>query len=345
MPMKFGHPEYIYLLWLIPLLVVFYIVAFRRKRKAMAAFGELPLMEKLTAHVSRRAPRWKSVTFILGVFFLILALLRPQFGTKLEVVRRRGLDIMVVLDVSLSMLAQDIKPSRLAHAKYDIGRLIDHLRGDRIGIVAFAGKSFVQCPLTMDYGAAKMFLDALNVGTIPVPGTAIGGAIRTATGAFNIKERKYKVIILLTDGEDLTQSDPENAAREAAKEGVRIYTIGIGTQQGTLIPLIDKQGAFEGYKKDRKGSIVKTKLVQEPLFQIAELTGGQYYRARPDGIEMDKVFDDISHLEKRELQSKRYTQYKERFQYPLLVAVVLLTVEVLLSERRRGKEMRRGQFV
>lgn len=343
--MRFSHPEYVHLLWLIPLLVVFYVVAFRRKRKEMAAFGDPQLMEKLTAHVSRRTQRWKSVAFVLGVFFLILTLLRPQFGTKLEVIRRSGLDIMVVLDTSLSMLAQDIKPSRLAHAKYEIGRLIDRLDGDRIGIVAFAGESFVQCPLTMDYGAAKMFLDALNVATIPVPGTAIGDAIRKATGAFNIKERKYKVIILLTDGEDLTQSDPVKAAREAAQEGVRIYTIGMGTRRGELIPLTDEQGVFEGYKKNRKGSIVKTKLVEEPLFQIAELTGGKYYRVRPGSMEMDKVFEDISQLEKRELESKEYTQYKERFQYPLLVAVVLLTVEILLSERRRVKEVWRGRFV
>lgn len=343
--MQFGHSEYVHLLWLMPLLVVFYIVAFRRKQRATAVFGNRLLMEQLTAHVSRRAQRWKSVAFFLGVFFLILTLLRPQFGTRLEVIRRSGLDIMVVLDTSLSMLAQDIKPSRLEHAKYEIGRFIDRLRDDRIGLVAFAGESFAQCPLTTDYGAAKMLLDVLNVGTIPVPGTAIGEAIRTATGAFHIKERQYKVMILLTDGEDLTQSDPVDAAKEAAKEGVRIYTIGIGTRQGELIPLTDEQGVFEGYKKDRKGSIVKTMLVEGTLSQIAEWTGGKYYRIRPDGATLDKVFEDIAQLEKRELESKEYTQPKERFQYPLMVAVILLTVEVLLSERRRVKEPWRGRFV
>jgi Ca-activated chloride channel family protein len=189
----------------------------------------------------------------------------------------------------------------------------------------------------MDYGAVKMLLDVINVGTVPTPGTDIGEAIRKARGAFNIRERKYKVIILLTDGEDLTQSDPVDAAREAAKDGVRIYTIGIGTRQGELIPLADDHGTFERYKKDREGSIVKTRLVEEPLFQIAELTGGKYYRVHATGsrTEMDSVLEDISELERRELESKEYTQYRERFQVPLMVAVVLLMVEVFLPERRR----------
>ena len=334
--MRFANPTAFHLLWLIPVLIVFYVVAFRRKKRAIAIFGDLELMRTLTESVSSKKQVWKVVLNVLGVLFLIFALTRPQFGTKLEQIVRSGLDIMVVLDTSLSMLAEDIKPSRLERAKHEMGRLIERLSGDRIGIVAFAGESFVQCPLTMDYGAAKMLLDVLNTGTIPVPGTAIGGAIRKAAKAFNIKERKYKAIVLLTDGENL-EGDPVEAAKAAAEEGVRIYAVGLGTLSGEVIRLKDEKGRFTGYKKDRGGSIVKTKLGEATLEDIASRTGGKYYRATATRSIADQLYEDLSKLEKRELESKEYAQYQERFQIFLFVAIFLLSMETLLSDRRKNK--------
>jgi len=334
--MRFATPTAFHLLWLIPILIVFYVVAFRHKKRAMARFGDLELMRTLTASVSAKKQVWKVVLNVLGVLFLILALARPQFGMKLEQIVRSGLDIMVILDTSLSMLAEDVKPSRLERAKYEMGRLIEHLSGDRIGVVAFAGESFVQCPLTMDYGAAKMLLDVLNTGTIPVPGTAIGQAVEKAAKAFNIKERKYKAIVLLTDGENL-EGDPIEAAKAAAEEGVRIYAVGLGTHSGEVIRLKDEKGRFTGYKKDRGGSIVKTKLDEKTLEEMASATGGKYYRATASRSVADQIYEDLSKLEKRELESKEYAQYQERFQVFLFVAILLLGMEILLSDRRKSK--------
>ncbi|MCK5734317.1 MAG: VWA domain-containing protein, partial [Candidatus Latescibacteria bacterium] len=217
-----------------------------------------------------------------------------------------------------------------------MGRLIERLSGDRIGVVAFAGDSFVQCPLTMDYGAAKMLLDVLHTGTIPVPGSAIGGAIGKAAQAFNIKDRKYKAIVLLTDGENL-EGDPVEAAQAAAKEGVRIYAVGLGTYSGEVIRLKDEKGRFTGYKKDRGGSIVKTRLDEKTLEEMAGATRGKYYRASTSASVADQIYEDLSKLEKRELESKEYAQYQERFQYFLFVAILLFGLEALLSDRKRDK--------
>ncbi|MCK5119579.1 MAG: VWA domain-containing protein, partial [Candidatus Latescibacteria bacterium] len=334
--MRFAEPTAFHLLWLIPILIVFYLVAFRRKKRAMALFGELALMRALTESVSTKKQIWKVVLNGLGVLFLIFALARPQFGMKLEQIKRSGLDIMVVLDTSLSMLAEDVKPNRLERAKYEMGRLIERLSGDRIGVVAFAGDSFVQCPLTMDYGAAKMLLDVLHTGTIPVPGSAIGGAIGKASKAFNIKDRKYKAIVLLTDGENL-EGDPVEAAQAAAKEGVRIYAVGLGTYSGEVIRLKDEKGRFTGYKKDRGGGIVKTRLDEKTLEEMAGATRGKYYRASTSASVADQIYEDLSKLEKRELESKEYAQYQERFQYFLFVAILLFGLEALLSDRKKKR--------
>jgi Ca-activated chloride channel family protein len=334
--MRFAAPTAFHLLYLIPILIVFYVVAFRRKKRAIAIFGDPELMRTLTESVSSKKQIWKVALNVLGVLFLILALARPQFGMKLEQIKRSGLDIMVVLDTSLSMLAEDVKPSRLERAKYEMGRLIERLSGDRIGVVAFAGESFVQCPLTMDYGAAKMLLDVLHTGTIPVPGSVIGGAIGKAAKAFNIKDRKYKAIVLLTDGENL-EGDPVEAAQAAAKEGVRIYAVGLGTHSGEVIRIKDEKGRFTGYKKDRGGSIVKTRLDEKTLEEMAGVTRGKYYRASTSSSVADQIYEDLSKLEKRELESKEYAQYQERFQYFLFVAILLFGLEALLSDRKRKR--------
>jgi Ca-activated chloride channel family protein len=252
--------------------------------------------------------------------------------------KREGVDIVIALDCSHSMLAQDFKPSRLEKAKQEMNGLISRMRGDRVGLVAFAGVAFIQCPLTLDYSAAGMFLDIMDENLIPRPGTAVGDAIRTSIAAFNQKERKYKVLILLTDGED-HGSDPLKAAEEAAAEGIRIYTIGIGSVQGEPVPVKNKRGMVTGYKKDREGSVVVSKLDQTTLQKIALTTGGKYYHATSGEMELEKIYSEISKMEKKELEGKLMTQYEDRYQIFIFLAIVCLTIEFLLSERRGRKSV------
>ncbi|MCK4385594.1 MAG: VWA domain-containing protein [candidate division Zixibacteria bacterium] len=339
--MKVAQVDFIYvLLILLPLLIVFYWFVFRMKRRAKERFGNLGLVEKLSLSFSPKKQRWKVALILLGTLFLLFSLARPQLGTKLTLMKREGVDIVIAMDVSFSMMAEDIRPNRLEKAKQEVNGLIGRMRGDRVGLVAFAGVPFVQCPLTLDYSAAKMFLDIIDVNLIPQPGTAIGDAIRTSIGAFNQKERKYKVLILLTDGED-HDSDPLGAAEEASKEGIRIYTIGIGSVQGEPIPIKDNRGRVTGFKKDKEESVVVSKLDEVTLQKIALISGGKYYHATSGEMELDKIYDEISKMEKKELEGKLLTQYEDRYQYFLLVSVILLSIEFLLSEKRSKKAVDR----
>ena len=339
--MRFAEPQYFSLFVLVPALIVFYWWAFRRKRQALARFGNLDLVAKLMAATSSGRQAFKAGVMAVGLIFLILAAAQPQFGTKTEVVRRVGVDIIVALDTSLSMLAEDIRPNRLERAKTEVGALIDRLKGDRIGIVAFAGQAFVQCPLTLDHGAAKLFLDAVDTGLIPVQGTAIGEAIRVATRAFDRKQKKHKALILVTDGEDF-EGDPLKAAREAMEEGVTIYAIGVGTREGELMPV--RGGGAVDYLRDRKGNIVKSRMNETALEKLALISDGKYYRTSGSGIELGRVYEDVSRMEQRELSSKRMTQFEDRYQYPLLISVACLAAEALLSDRRKLKQEWRGRF-
>lgn len=331
--MQFGEGNLLYLIFLLgPALIVFYLWSFRQKDKALAAFGELSLVKRLMPEVSRKRQKTKAGLIILGTILLILTFARPQYGVKMGKLKRRGIDLIIALDTSLSMNAQDIKPSRFEKAKHQIKVVVDKLRGDRVGLVIFAGQAFMQCPLTSDYSAFKFLLDSVDTQSIPVPGTAIGEAIRVASKGFPQKEFKYKALLLLTDGEDHA-SRPVEAAEEAKKEGVRIFTIGIGSPQGEPIPIFDEQGNITGYKKDKKGEVVMSKLAESTLQKIALVTNGKYYRATPQEFELDKIYDEISGMEKKELESKMFSQYEERFQYPLLGVLLLLIGEFFLPER------------
>lgn len=341
--MEFGNPQFLWLFWLVPVVILFYVISFRRKRKVLQVFGSLELMAKLTPTVSRRKQRLKAILVVVGLSFLLFSLARPQYGKRLRMMRRKGVDIIICLDTSKSMLAEDIKPNRLERAKHELAGLIDELQGDRVGIVAFAGDAFLECPLTLDYGAAKMFLDILDPDIIPTPGTAIGKAIKVALRGFNQKERKYKVMVLLTDGED-QGSDPIKAAKDAYQEGVKIYTVGIGSPQGAPIPLRDEEGRLLEYKKDGKDQTVMSKLDELTLQEIAFLTDGKYYRSTMGGMELDKIYEDLSKLEKKELKSRQYSQYEDRYQYFLIVAILALMAEGLLSDRKRKKEKWEGRF-
>lgn len=342
--LKFENPDLLHLLWGVVFLIVFYIWILKSKKKAMERFGIFESLQKLMQNYSTGKRNFKIALLILSYLFFVLALANPQIGTKLEDVKREGVDIIVALDVSKSMLAEDIKPNRLQKAKHELSQLIDLLQGDRIGLVAFAGIPHVQCPLTLDYSAAKLFLSIIDVGLIPQPGTAIGAAIESAVKAFNTEERKHKVLILITDGES-HESDPLEAATEAEQQGVKIYTIGIGSPQGVPIPEFDNRGRQAGFKKDRSGNVVTTKLDVVTLQKVAYQTGGKFYQATSGEAELDEIYEEISALEKKELTSRQFSQYEDRFQFFLIIGLFLLLLEILISEKKKIKKEWRGRFV
>src|SRR5262245_3694676 len=334
--MHLADPQFLHLLWLLPLLTGFYIWSFRQQRKALLRFAEAGLIGQLVHGVGAGKQKLKVVVFLLFMLFGLFALLRPQWGTKMETVRRTGVDIIVALDTSLSMDTQDVVPGRLEKAKHEIRALIDALQGDRVGLVVFAGSSLVNCPLTIDQNAVKLFLDVVDTQVIPRPGTNIGDAIRRGIQAFDARDRRHKVMILVTDGESL-EGDPQVAAEEAKQAGVLIYSIGIGTAAGEPIPLRDEKGNVTGYKKDEAGSVVVSRLDEESLRQVSGTTGGQYYRATPAEEEVEKIVQAVSGMDKKEFESKVYLTYVDRFQIPLGVALFFIFVESLISDAKPAR--------
>ena len=333
--MHWGAPIYLNFLLLIPALVAFFIFASIRKKKLLEIFGNKDIVQRLSVSKSMAKEKASRILILIASCFLILALARPQIGARLTMTKRQGVDVIIAIDTSSSMMAQDIKPSRLEKAKLEVASLIDKLKGDRVGILTFSGTSFVQCPLTLDYNAAKMFLNIVAPGMMPRPGTAIGDAIDKATRAFVKKQRKHKVLVLLTDGED-HQTKPIEAAKKAKKQGIVIYAIGIGTKKGEPIPLIDESGSVSGYKKDKSGEVVMSRLDDATLQKIALITDGKYYRATGREFELDRIYDEISKMEKKELSNRLFMQHEDRFQYFLAVALILLCIEFAMGDRKRA---------
>jgi Ca-activated chloride channel family protein len=259
---------------------------------------------------------------VCAVFFAALALMGPQMGASTETVHRTGLDVFFAVDTSKSMDADDLQPTRLKRAVMELEEFLETLEGNRAGLIAFAGDAFIECPLTLDYGAVKLFLDVLDTGLIAVPGTDLGWAIDTARKGFGAGDRKGKVLILLTDGEDHGGS-AEDAAKAAAAEGVVIYTIGIGSPQGTVIPVRNDRGEIVEYKKDEKGQVVTSRLDEGLLQKVALATGGKYYRSSTGRMELRRILEDILKMEKKDLGSAQITRYQNRYQYVLLPAFLL----------------------
>lgn len=339
--MHFVRPFFVYIAFLsIPALIIFYYFALKQRKKDISGFGNAALLQKLMDNFSARIYKTKIVLVIIGCFFILIALAGPQIGARMVEVERSGIDILIAIDTSYSMKAEDIKPDRLARAKQELFSFINHVKGDRVGVIIFAGTAFLQCPLTLDYNAAKMFLDIIDTDLIQVQGTAIGDAVRLAAKSFSKKERKHKALILLTDGED-HDSDPSGAANEAKKEGIRIYTIGFGSTSGEPIPMRNDGKSVSGYKKDRKGEVVMSKLDELTLQKIALETGGKYYRSTTGEIEVERIYDDISSMEKKTLQSKMYSQYEDRYQYFLFVGLLCLILEFILSGRRISMKIKK----
>jgi Ca-activated chloride channel family protein len=340
---RFGSSEFLYAFVAVPWLVLFLWYAFRARRRALEGFAEAELVRRLAAMVSRRRQLMKAGLLVATVALLVTALARPQFGTRLETARREGQDIVVALDLSASMLAEDVAPSRLEKAKHAVGRLIDRLEGDRIGLVAFAGDAFVQAPLTVDYAAATMFLNAMEPDLLPVPGTNLGRALQVALDAFDPREEQHRVLIVITDGED-HEGEITEAVDRARDDAVRIYTVGIGSVEGVPIPDIGPDGARRGFQRDENGEVVTTRLDEETLQGIARDTGGKYYRATAGESELDLLGDEIAAMTGRELDAQQFTQFEEQYQIFLGGALLLLFVECFVPERRRMKTRWAGRF-
>lgn len=335
--LRFENPQYLYWLLVLPVMVAVYVLIRLWNKKQFERFASLKLREYLVPMFSPTRANTKFILFTLIIALLIIGAANLQSGSKMEKVKREGIDIFLCVDISNSMHAEDIAPNRLERSKQAIYKLISKLGGDRIGVIVFAGNAYVQLPITTDYSAAKMFLSTVDTDLIPTQGTEIGRAIELAVKSFGESENS-KAIVIISDGEDHENGDAVKAAQEAAKNGIKIYTIGMGLDEGAPIPLYNQYGKRTGYKKDKDGNIVITKLDDHILRQIAEIGDGIYVRASNSNVGLDKIYDDISLAKKSEIESKMFTDYEDRFQWFIGAAIILIIIEILISSGKQRWE-------
>jgi len=331
---RFANPDFLYLLLLLPVVILLYIINEVRKKKALKRLGDINLISGLIPEMSGIRPLIKFVLLLIAVSAGIIMLSRPQFGSKIEDVKKQGVEVIIALDVSNSMLAEDIQPNRLTRAKQAISRLVDNLDNDKIGLIVFAGDAYIQIPITTDYISAKMFLSAINPNIVPKQGTAIGAAINLGVKSFSPGEGKSKAIIIITDGEN-HEDDPVKDAEDAAKAGIVIHTIGIGSTDGVPIPIINN-GKKE-YLKDVDGNTVVTKLDEEILKKIALSTNGNYVRASNSNIGLDEIFAQIKKMKKQDLESTMYTEYNDQFQIFAAITLLMLLIDFIIMERKNRR--------
>jgi len=331
---RFANPEYLYLLLLLPVLIGLFIINQVIRRNSLKKLGESVMINRLLPEISRIRPVIKFIFLLLGISEVIIMLARPQFGSRLEEVKKQGVEVIIALDVSNSMLAEDIQPNRLTRAKQAISKLVDNLGNDKIGLIVFAGDAYTQIPITTDYISAKMFLSTINPDMVPKQGTAIGTAINLAERSFSPGEGKSKAIIIITDGEN-HEDDPVSEAEAASKAGIVIHTIGIGSNEGVPVPVTI--GGKRDYLKDPDGVTVITKLDEEILKKIAISSGGNYIRASNSNIGLDEIFSDIRKMKKDELESTMYTEYNDQFQIFAAIALFILILEIIIMDRKNRK--------
>jgi len=329
---RFAHPEYLNALYLLPILVIIFYLLYKNKNRLLEKFADKELHPVIVSSYSNVKNYIKFGIVLLAFVCLIIAAANPQVGTKLQEVKQTGIDVFILLDVSRSMSAEDIKPNRLEKAKYQISNLIQKLHGDRIGLIIFAGKAYIQFPLTTDYSAAGLFLSAVDVNSVPQQGTSIGSAINLAVESFDSSSTE-KVIITITDGED-HEGDVMDAVDKAVSNGIKIYTIGLGSTGGVPIPVYNSRGDMVGFKKDNEGNSVLTKLDEESLKQIASAGNGEYFRGNNYEDYLDKIYNELSELKKSEFGVKKVTGYEDRFYYFLIPAILLLIIELFISEKK-----------
>jgi Ca-activated chloride channel family protein len=331
---RFASPEYLNLLYIVlPALIAIYWLAGRIHRRSMDRFTSKELREVLSPNKGKYKPLLKFGILSFSLLLIILALANPQVGTKIEEVKQVGIDVYIALDVSLSMTAEDIKPSRLEKAKNEISQLIRRLRGDRIGLIVFSGEAYVQIPLTTDYAAANLFLSAVSVKSVPQPGTAVASAIELAVNSFKGDEGTKKTIIVITDGED-HEGDLKKVVDEAVEKGISIYAIGLGSPTGVPIPVYNQSGFRTAYKRDNKGNVVLTKLDETTLQEITRLGNGKYYRASNTSDELEEIYKDLSKIEETEFGATKITDYEDRFYWFLFPAILLILIEFFIPLTR-----------
>ncbi|OEU52540.1 MAG: hypothetical protein BA861_00470 [Desulfobacterales bacterium S3730MH5] len=330
--MTLAHLWILHFLWLLPVAALALVVYGRQRKKAMERFADPQFLARLTGKEQRRKRFFKSFFLLSALGLMVFALAGPRWGSHYQEVSQKGVDIMILVDVSPSMLVEDVDPSRLERARREIMDFLRVVQGDRVGLVAFSGAAFIQCPLTLDYSALEMFLTMLEPDLLPVPGTDIGAAIETAISSFDFKSETDKVILLITDGEDNEKKGLE-AARKAAAKGIKIFVFGMGETSGGPIPAGDGKG---GFRKDKEGKLILSKLDEEGLRQIASVAGGSYVRSVAGDLDLDMLyFDGIKSKTKAEtVKTGKIKVYEERFSIFLLAAFLLLLTEGLIRERK-----------
>ena len=327
---KIGYPVCLWLFLLLPLLMLFFRRARKQKEEALSQFAAPRFWQHLIIGVNQKRLLLQNRALLVGLFFVTCALAAPQYGFQWETMQRKGIDIIIALDTSKSMLCEDIKPYRLQRVKDELKVMIDKIQGDRVGLVLFAGTSFVHCPLSLDYSACRLFLDEVSVDSIPKGGTDIGGAIKKAVDAFESKEKKHNALVLITDGEDHEQNI-EEALKQAQEKGVKIFVIGIGSTEGAPIPFLNPDGS-KSFVKDKSGNAVLSKLNKTVLQDIALKTKGAYISAVPTDFGLQKIYDqEISKIEEKSLESTKRKRYEHRYQWFLIIGIIFLVLDILLG--------------
>ena len=328
----FAYAQYLLLIFLIPVFFIVQAVLLRIRRNRIRKFGDEKLVSQMMPSYSKSKVWVRLVLFSIGFFFFVIGLSRPQIGARLKEQEIKGAEIIIAIDVSNSMLAEDYSPNRLERAKLAVSRLVDKLRDDRIGLVIFAGTSFVQLPVTTDYVSAKMFLNSIDTGSIPIQGTALGDAITTCIRSFSAQSDKSRAIILITDGEN-HEDDPVAAAKQAAEMGIKVFTIGVGSPEGKPIPMNGE------LLKDKDGEIVVSRLDETVLQEISAEGNGAYVRAGNSEFGLNPIIDDLRKLEDEKYSSVVFEAYDEQFMYFLAIALVFFVLEMLVGDRRSKRHL------
>tara|TARA_B100000029_G_scaffold509984_1_gene600438 strand:- start:478 stop:1509 length:1032 start_codon:yes stop_codon:yes gene_type:complete len=340
---KYSHPEMIYLFIPLAIIIIIKIMKSRKKQKIIHNIASPQIREFLFSKINFFRVRLRSNLLILGVIFIIVASLGPQIGVKLKELSRKGVDILILLDVSKSMNAIDVQPSRIEKAKLEINKLINNLQGDRLGIIGFAGSAHLHCPLTIDYAAAKLFLNSMNTDIIESQGTDLAAALDLALDHTDNQDDKYKVIIIISDGEE-QQGEALNYANLAKEQGIIVHTMGIGTLSGGPIPIFDNLGNGGEFKKDNSGKIVTTTLNEVILNEISHITGGTYVRVGNQINAVKPILDKIGKMDKKEIKSHVFSQYEDRYQLFLISGLFLFLFEFFIPTRNKNEIHWKGRF-
>jgi Ca-activated chloride channel family protein len=330
---RFANKEFLYLFFLLPILIGAFVAMAQTRKKAFRKFSERLFWPTLSPLQSPARRNMKFVLFLLAISSVIIAMARPQFGSRLEEVKREGIEMIIALDVSKSMLAEDIKPNRLTRAKQAISSLVNRMKDDKIGMIVFAGDAYTQLPITTDYISARLFLDNINTNIVSKQGTAIASAIELGIKSFSPDAESSKVIVIISDGEN-HEGDAVDAARQAVEKGIKIYTIGMGSPDGTPIPVDARGGVQQGFLKDRNGQVVMSKMNPKMMGEIAAAGDGRFYVASTGNVGLNQLYNELNKLEKSEIETKKYSEYDDQFHYFAAFSVLMLIINVFIMERR-----------